>query len=189
MGTVCCPMTGCKWENSLKQVLAYIRNCHKTEDCPGEFIQEHGLEQCPRCCRWYLKLQRHLSGSTCCKIVASTSSGTNAHADDDTGSKDSAKDSSSQSQINHCGHLSNTGGGVVVGAWRVVDAIPVEHILDSLPPRTIWNIPASLKSMFLDYCCIPLPMVESNPSSDLGWKLLLLLPRMLLQPHVQGRKR
>ena len=31
-------------------------------------------------------------------------------------------------------------------------------------------------------------MIESNPSSDLGWKLLLLLPRMLLQLHVQGGK-
>ena len=82
----------------------------------------------------------------------STSSGTNAHTDDDTGSKDS----SSQSQINHCGHLSNTGGGVVVEAWRVVDVVPVDHILDSLPPRTILNIPASLKCMFLDCCCIPL---------------------------------
>ena len=125
-GTIRCPVTGCKWENSLKRVLAHIRDCH----CPGEFIQEHGLEQCPRCCRWYLKLQRHLSGSTCCKTVTSTSSGINAKKDDDTGSKDSAKDSSSQSQINHCGHLKNTGGDVVVKAWRVVDAILVDHILD-----------------------------------------------------------
>ena len=188
MGTIRCPVTGYKWENSLKRVLAHIHDCHKTEDCPGEFILEHWLVQCPRCCHWYLKLQRHLSGSTCCKSVTSMSSGTNAHADDDTGSKDSAKDSSLQSQINHCRHLSNTGGGVVVEAWRVVDAIPVDHILDSLPPRTIRNIPASLKSMFLDCCCIPLQMIESNPSSDLGWKLLLLLPRMLLQPHVWKEK-
>ena len=60
--------------------------------------------------------------------------------------------------------------------------------LNSLPPRTIRNILSGLQTVFQDCCCIPLRKIEENPSSDLGWKLLLLLPRMLLQPHTRGGK-
>ena len=35
-------------------------------------------------------------------------------------------------------------------------------------------------------CSIPLWKIEDDPSSKLGWKLLFLLPRIILQPQARG---
>ena len=42
--------------------------------------------------------------------------------------------------------------------------------------------------MFQECCNISLQKIDEDPSSDVGWKLLFLLPRILLQPHVRGGK-
>ena len=72
--------------------------------------------------------------------------------------------------------------------WSVVDALPVEEILKSLPPRSVRNIPPCLRLMFQECCNIPLRKIEEDPSSDSGWKLLFLFPRILLQPHERSGK-
>lgn len=55
-------------------------------------------------------------------------------------------------------------------------------------PITVRRIAPSLKSSF-QYCCtVALERIESDPSDDNGWKLLLLIPRMLLQSNQHGGK-
>ena len=86
------------------------------------------------------------------------------------------------------GASKNLPGNTEHEAWSLIDSLQVEDILTSLPPRSISNLPLCLRSLFQDCCSIPLRKIENDPSNDVGWKLLFLLPRMLLQPHVCGGK-
>ena len=190
MSLVCCPVQGCQWENSLKRVLAHIRDFHKIDECPEDFIREYGLQQCPRCSKWFLKLQRHLSGSTCSTVRIENgddvgSDGDLVAAPSSSGLRDRSRSVSSGSLVSdhdRC-HLD-----VESEAWHFNDALPVEDILNALPPRSIRRIPSCLRSLFQECCKIPLRKIEEEPSNDTGWKLLMLLPRMLLQPHARGGK-
>ena len=193
MSLVCCPVQDCQWENSLKRVLAHIRDFHKIDECPEEFICEYGLQQCPRCSKWFLKLQRHLSGSTCSTVRIENGDDVGSDGDfvaapsssglrDDLHRSRSVSSGSLVSDHDRC-HLD-----VESEAWRFIDALPVEDILNALPPRSIRRIPSYLRSLFQECCKIPLRKIEEEPSNDTGWKLLMLLPRMLLQPHARGGK-
>ena len=73
-------------------------------------------------------------------------------------------------------------------AWILIDSLSTEEILHSLPPRSVHSITPSLRTLLQECCSIPLRKIEEDPSCDLGWKLLLLLPRMILQPQVRGGK-
>ena len=50
----------------------------------------------------------------------------------------------------------------------------------------IQYIPPALRSTFYDCCLIPLRKIAGDPQYDGGWKLLFLLPRMILKPHPRG---
>ena len=189
MSLVCCPLQDCQSENSLKRVLAHIRDFHKKDQCPEEFIREYGLQQCPRCRKWFLKLQWHLSGSAC--SAAGIEDGVDV--DVRSGGIPPTAPSSNRSQDDL--HSPNVLGGSLVSdldveieGWQYIAGLLVEDILHALPPRSIRRIPLCLRSLFQECCNIPLRKIEEDPSNDAGWKLLLLLPKMLLQPHARGGK-
>ena len=189
MSLVCCPLQGCQWENSLKRVLAHIRDFHKKDECSEEFIREYGLRQCPRCRKWFLKLQQHLSGSTCSAI------GIEDGVDVDVGSGGIPPAAPSSNRLQDGLHSPNVLGeslvsdlDVEIEAWQHIPGLLVEDILHALATRSICRIPLCLRSLFQECCNIPLRKIEEDPSNDAGWKLLLLLPRMLLQLHARGGK-
>ena len=67
-------------------------------------------------------------------------------------------------------------------AWNFVASVSIEDMLVSLPPRTVQSIPLKFQSEFRDCCSIPLKRIRESPDDVLAWKLLFLLPRMLLSP-------
>ena len=181
MSLVYCPLQGCRWENSLKRVLAHIRDFHKKDECPEEFICEYGLQQCSMCRKWFLKLQWHLSGSTCSDV------GIQDGVDVDVGSGGIPPAAPSFNRLQDDLHLPNVQGeslvsdlDVEIEVWQYIAGLLVEDILHALPPRSIRRIPSCLQSLFQECCNISLRNIEEDPSNDTGCKLLLLLPRMLL---------
>ena len=58
-----CPVSDCTFEGSLKRVLAHFRLSHRLQpaagECPIEFIEENNIEQCLKCCQWFMRLQQH----------------------------------------------------------------------------------------------------------------------------------
>ena len=56
-----CPFPPCRSSGTLQRVLHHIRQCHHSNQVPGEFIVRFNLQQCPDCRRWFLKLGQHKS--------------------------------------------------------------------------------------------------------------------------------
>ena len=77
---------------------------------------------------------------------------------------------------------------VEIEALQYIAGLLVKDVLHTLPPRSIRRIPSCLRSLLQECCNIPLRKIEEDPSNDAWWKLLLLFPRMLLQPHARGGK-
>ncbi len=71
-------------------------------------------------------------------------------------------------------------------AWRWLDSISIDAILQSLTVRSVQYVPP-LQSTFYDCCLIPLRKIKEEPEYKGGWKLLLLLLRMILNPHPKGK--
>ena len=72
-------------------------------------------------------------------------------------------------------------------AWRLIDSISVEDIINGSSALYVQYLPPSLRASFQDCCVIPLGKIEENPSYGGGWKLLLLLPCMILRPNAKGK--
>ena len=68
-------------------------------------------------------------------------------------------------------------------AWETIDSLSVDEILRSLPPRTVQHMPYCLRTLFQECCSVPLSKISEDPGYDGGWKLLMLLPRMIMRPH------
>ena len=53
--------------------------------------------------------------------------------------------------------------------------------------RSVQYVLPALRSTFYDCCLIPLRKIEEEPEYEGDWKLLLLLPGMILKPHSKGK--
>ena len=90
-----------------------------------------------------LKLQRHLSGSICpvAKLAL-------VRTDDGQPSAEVNKPNESTTRqvmsVESESEFQVKSRDPEADAWAVIDALPVEDILNSLPPRTIRNIPSGL---------------------------------------------
>ena len=65
-------------------------------------------------------------------------------------------------------------------AWQFVSSLSLVDILRLLSVATVQGIPSRFQAEFRDCAEICLKKVCADPSDKTGWKLLLLLPRMLL---------
>ena len=65
---------------------------------------------------------------------------------------------------------------------------PPSAVLEATPPRVVQTINSSVKARFQDCCAIALKKIQDNPDDVSAWKLLFLIPRMLLRPMVRGGK-
>ena len=64
-----------------------------------------------------------------------------------------------------------------------ISNLPIDEILRALPPRTVMRISPSAKASFQDCCAIALRKLQEDPMYVPAWKLLFLIPRMVLQPQ------
>ena len=69
-------------------------------------------------------------------------------------------------------------------AWRWLDLISIDAILQSVSVRSVQYVPPALQSTFYDCCLIPLHKIKEEPEYEVGWKFLLLLPCMILKPRL-----
>ena len=68
--------------------------------------------------------------------------------------------------------------------WLVIWDFSVEDILSAYLSPIVHGISPSLKYLFQDCCELSLTKILHDPSDDVGWKLFLLLPRMVLCEEV-----
>ena len=136
MASIRCPIAGCNWENTFKRVLAHIRSFHRPDDCPEAFIQEHGLSKCPKCSQWFLKIHQHTS--RCCSSSICVD-----HTQ--TSSQEPAKASTHPDKSSAGVELeANFQSDREAEAWRLIDSLTTEAILDWMPPRTVQNVTPGL---------------------------------------------
>ena len=69
--------------------------------------------------------------------------------------------------------------------WKYIRDLTVEDIL---PPRVVQTIHPTVKVCFQDCCVVVLGKIHDNPSDEVAWKLMFLLPRMLLTPLARRGK-
>ena len=65
----------------------------------------------------------------------------------------------------------------------MINSLSVDEILHYLPLRTVQHVPDCLRTWFQECCSVPLSRISKDPGCDGGWKLLMLLPRMIMKPH------
>ena len=71
-------------------------------------------------------------------------------------------------------------------AWETIDSLSGDEMLRSLPPRTVQHVLYCLRILFQECCSVLLSKISEDPGYDAGWKLLILLPRMIMRPHPRG---
>ena len=57
-----------------------------------------------------------------------------------------------------------------------------------IPERKVQKNKPAMKDNFLDCCSVAFRKIRNNPTDETGWKLLLLIPRMVLRPLTRGGK-
>ena len=72
-------------------------------------------------------------------------------------------------------------------AWRWLDSISIDAILQSTSVHSVQYLPPALRSTCYDCCLIPLRKINEESEYKGGWKLLLLLSHMILKPHSKGK--
>ena len=73
-------------------------------------------------------------------------------------------------------------------AWEMINSLSVDNILRSLPPRTVQQVPYCLRTLFQECCSVHWSKISKDLGYDEGWKLLMLLPRMIMRAHPRERR-
>lgn len=161
-----CPVEGCSFSGPIRRVFGHIRQVHDSNDWSRDLILRFNLTQCQFCNHWFSRLNQH-SGTCPARVSPSNHPVTGS---------DGAVASPTSSSI------PITKEDRESEAWSFLASISIADILHSTPPRTVQNILPSLRSDFQDCCSLPLSKIRDDPEDINAWKLLFLLPRMLLPP-------
>ena len=73
-------------------------------------------------------------------------------------------------------------------AWEYIRSLSSEEILKMIPARTVQKIKPAMKANSLDCCSVAFRKIRNDPTDERGWKLLLLIPRMVLRQLTRGGK-
>ena len=185
-----CPVKGCLMSGTTKRLFEHIRQVHQPQDWPEDLISRFHLTQCPHCRHWYSKLKQHLS--KCAARLTATGSQSNESQLSNAApaafrSVQLARDKPIEPPLLQ-ETLEDSLAQQKLQAWNLIAGITVDDILHSLPPRTVRYVPPSLRSLFQECVQVAFAEIEANPSSETGWKLLLLIPPMILYPQKRGGK-
>ena len=200
-----CPYESCHVSDTLKRVLCHIRDAHDPNLLPGDFIARLNLLQCSFCKRWYLKLKQHTSQCRSRKSVSDGQRSSQGHTTlgassppgrnvrktlselppsltvPDSFSGDSACHNPPQRVS-----LQDAHADLETAAWNFIRDLPSDAILKAIPPRVVQTIKPAARALFHDCCAVALRKIHDNPGDELAWKLLFLIPRMILTPMVRG---
>ena len=208
---ISCSGSDCSWSGSINRFLEHFRLSHDPHDFPTALIPEFKLAQCPGCKHWYRRINQHLpkckaylnlsknAPSSLSQPVCgssnndSTASNSGQHQSSGHCKKNLGPPTSLQQSMSDLMSADRERAGLGCPkrtlsasreevAWAFVGSLSTESISSAPTPRSVQQIASCLKSTFQDCCAIPLRKLESNPNDSAAWKLLFLIPRMLLQP-------
>ena len=154
------------------------------------FCERNNLVQCSTCHQWFTRLSQRVS--KCNTSLVSSSFSTVKRAPLTQRDSDVNVDNcfwASQSSVCSAQTPENNEkeSNAQQEAWRWLDSISIDAILQSISVHFVQYVPPALRSTFYDCCLIPLHKIEEEPEYEGGWKLLLLLLRMFLKPHPKGK--
>ncbi|XP_062514679.1 uncharacterized protein LOC134190252 [Corticium candelabrum] len=192
MATVSCPAPkNCKYEGPFRRVSAHFHSSHDASECSTHFVRENNLVQRPTCHQWFTRLNQHVSKCNTSLILSSSSSTVKRATPTQRDSNVDVDDRFRASQSSVCSaqppEINEKESNAQQEAWRWLDSISIDAILQSLTVHSVQYVPPALRSTFYDCCLIPLRKIEEEPEYEGGWELLLLLPRMILKPHPKGK--
>ena len=185
-----CPVRGCSFSGLSRRLFGHIRQVHGPTDWSSGLILRFNLVQCAFCLHWFSRLNQHTN--TCSARVSSASVSPRHQSGFGVGRPQSQNlaptlvdriDSRPSPPLFDISIVDRE-----AAAWNFVASVSIEDMLVSLPPRTVQSIPLKFRSEFRDCCSIPLKRVRESPDDVLAWKLLFLLPRMLLSPSSGANK-
>ena len=168
----------------------HIRKAHDGEDLPDEFVSRLRLSCCSYCQNWFQKLSQHVS--QCKKRSAIVNGLTSSQQHSSSSQCQSVAPMPTQGSMSSSAPLPRndyqTPASDETSGWQFIMGLSIDDILKMTPPQTVKCIKPKLKSQFQDCCLIPLQRIRENPMDDEAWKLLFLLPRMILCPLSRGGK-
>ena len=148
------------------------------------------LSCCSYCQNWFQKLSQHVS--QCKKRSAIVNGLTSSQQHSSSSQCQSVAPMPTQGSMSSSAPLPRndyqTPASDETSGWQFIMGLSIDDILKMTPPQTVKCIKPKLKSQFQDCCLIPLQRIRENPMDDEAWKLLFLLPRMILCPLSRGGK-
>ena len=193
---ICCPVLDChieRYHRGEKQVFEHLRLYHNFEDIPTDFLLRHFLAPCIHCKMPYVSsyLKRHMK--RCPKkpmqnrpIITSQDPVISEVQVTGTSNSTTSQDDSewnSQPSVDSNSILSD--GIKLSDSWSFLEQLGTESICLHIIP-TVRQVQTYLQTSFRECCAVPLTMIAENSMNDAAWKLILLIPRFLLQPVFRG---
>ena len=187
-----CPPLRCS-ANKLPGLLRHVRERHAPSEVPSWFVRRWNLKACLSCQLFFKDLSKH---SRCRGRAAEPSSDVSAMVNDGDAVGETASDPNDRGTAGRSvglGHERRTADvGPVAGvqssqddcqsereAWTMVESLSWDFILQTCP-HTVTSIRDYLLALWNQALRIPLRCLASNISDEGAWKLLFLLPAMLL---------
>ena len=192
-----CPVVSCAFKGQIQRVLCHIRQSHDANDIPDLFVSRLNLSKCHHCLKLFAKLGQHLS--QCKKKLSCSTVG----FEFESVSSQCPSNLSPSSKNAHAlptfeapltrgvlpeTYTSSASPSRETEAWEYIRSLSSEEILKMIPARTVQKIKPAMKANFLDCCSVAFRKIRNDPTDETGWKLLLLIPRMVLQPLTRGGK-
>ena len=198
-----CPALSCA-TNKLSGLLRHVRDRHLPTEVLPWFIRQWGLHECPSCKGFFKELSKH----TRCRgedrvfprqepAISSSQSPKTVHVDlaiparASSLSNEMASGASASSTARNIREQSESYDAPTAErrAWSLVEGLTWEEVFQRCP-STVVNVKDYLKSLSQQALRIPLQCLAVNASDVGAWKLLFLMPSMLLTRDVRrgGKK-
>ena len=176
----------------------HFRKVHRAEDWPRSWIERFRLSQCPRCLHWYSRLISHTPKCHATRQSCASAAVGAVVAVDSVIPSPGATPASQQITIatstsqqitddnsHHNPHFTQSVSSISPlspqdRAWHFVSTLSLNDILGLPVASTFQDIPSRFQAVYRDCAEIPLKKISVDPSDENAWKLLFLLPRMIL---------
>lgn len=176
---------------TLQRVLGHIREVHDSLLVPLDFIDRFRLRQCGSCKKWFQKLAQHAKKCSTSKrksAISNVHEVDTCHQSDECGAVSSSGRKSEDICTNSVDmdcvddlHFEFGKESHREEAWSFIRDMSADDIVNAPLPRITQSIAPSLKSLFQECCLLAMHQILLDPQDDVGWKLFLAIPRMILR--------
>ena len=192
-----CPFALCPMSGSVRRVLAHIRDVHDSSRLDQDFIDSFRLQWCEFCLKWFSKLAQHRSKCLSRSVKSDQddrhvqSQGVTFGVTDvqSQGVTDEVppfnKNADETVGLTSCYVGASSSGLDEEQAWSFIRDMPISDILRRKLPRIVQGVPTSWKPLLQECTDLAMNRILKEPLDIAGWKLLMLIPRMVLR-HAQG---